>query len=74
MKIIFIFDKKERNIRLPLCMLTLFTQFLPVDKEKLTKKAIRDILKMLKAYKKRYGSFVLLDVEENNLKKFKIVI
>ncbi|MBQ7913585.1 MAG: hypothetical protein IJ308_07600 [Clostridia bacterium] len=74
MKIIFISKNKERKINLPLSALSFFTQFLPLDKEKLTKKVVRDMIRTLKKYKKLYGSFVLLEVEEDGSQKFKIVV
>ena len=74
MKIIFTPNKKERKISVPLSALSFFIKFLPLEKEKLTKKVMRDIFRTLKEYKKLYGSFVLLEVKENNAQIIKIVI
>lgn len=74
MKIIFISKNKERNLRVPLSFLFFFIRFLPVKKEKLTKKVMRLILRTIKEYKKRYGPFVLLELEEDSTQKLKIVI
>ena len=71
MKIIITGNNKKYSIPLPISILT----HLPVcNKEKFTKAQLNEFLQCIKAHKKEFGSFVLLELEELNGEIIKIII
>lgn len=71
MKIIITENNKKHTIPLPIALLKLLPIF---DKEKLPKPTLKAILRSLKTYKKDFGSFVLVDIEQSNNERIKIIV
>ena len=71
MKIIIAENNKKHSIPIPLSLLKLLPIF---DKEKLSKPMLKKLLRCLKDYKKEFGSFTLLDVEQENEERVTIII
>ena len=75
MKIILTAGGKERKLFLPMkTVLKLVLKSSVATEKKQTEKLFREISACLKAYKKEYGSFVLLGVEERGEEYEKITI
>lgn len=71
MKIIIIENNKKYSIPLPTSLLT----HLPIlNKENFSKVELKELIKGIKDYKKEFGSFTLLELEEVNGEIVKIII
>lgn len=75
MKIIFEENGKKRKIILPVkpVLKALLNADQQKDKKENTKRLLHDVVFFLKEYKKKYGSFILLEAEEENA-SYKIII
>ena len=71
MKIIITENNKTHTIPLPLALLKLLPIF---DKDQLSKPMFKAIIRALNAYKKEFGSFVLLEAVESNGQTVKVII
>ena len=71
MRIIITENNKTHSILLPFSLLNRLPIF---DKEKLSKKTMKELVSCLKKYKKEFGSLTLLELEENDGTMVKIIV
>ncbi len=75
---IYIQNKKKIKIFLPTAFLNIlgwmFCAKMDPQEKKKTKRLIKDVCRFIKKYKKENGSFTLLDVEEKDGAKVKIIV
>jgi hypothetical protein len=71
MKIIISENNKKYTIPLPL----FFLRFLPIfNEENLSKQTLKSMIRCIKTYKKEFGAFTLVEVQEANEQTVKIII
>lgn len=71
MKIIILENNKNYTIPLPIFLL----QLLPIfNKDNVSKKTLKSMIRCVKTYKKQFGSFTLLEVQEANAQTIKIIV
>lgn len=72
MKIVVVKDKHKFKLRLPMFLLKLKEVTIELDGEEVN--IINNVYEILKQYKKKYGSFELVNVESANGENIKIII
>ena len=71
MKIIIIENNKNYTIPLPISLLKLLPIF---NKDNVSKQTLKSMIRCVKTYKKQFGSFTLLEVQEANAQTIKIIV
>lgn len=75
MKLLIKNEKKERKIPLPLLSRIIIKGLLKeAGVEVSINKNVKDILRCLRAYKKEYGAFTLVEVQEKDGAVIKIIV
>lgn len=72
MKIVVYNDKHKFKLRLPLSIIKIKKINLVLDGEEIN--VVKEVYRVLKDYKKKYGNFDLVDIESADGEKVKITI